>query len=135
MASELLSSITGGGGGFVTEGAVVSTVAAGVTGTLLSLPSVQGKVYRIRSLSTDGGISQAGISLIINGVTIESEEVLADTSPTVATEFFISDIYGPVGIYTGKSYRMIECESFSIEKNAGNTTEDIICTYEIGSYI
>lgn len=137
--SELLSSITGGNGGrFVSEGIVSGILSAGQTGELLSVPKVPNKSYRIRSLYCASTATQAGISLTTDELAIESESILSEAQPTATAEtamFFIGDEYAASTLGNGaRGYKSVNCSSFSIDKNAGNTTEQIIYAYEIGEY-
>ena len=136
--SELLSSVVGGGGsGFQSEGITFQNITSGQTGELISIPEVSGKVYRIFLLATSTPSAQPGISLITNGNTIESEKILIDSSPssTGTSSFGISRIINSTTVTLGRGfYNVVECSSFSIEKNAGNTTEDIDLSYETGEY-
>jgi len=139
--SELLSSVTGGGGsGFNSDGIVYTSIATGQTGSLISLPEVSGKVYRIFLLATGTSSQQTGISLITNGVTIESEKTLVDnTSPSadIEIEFGVFRNYtaSTSTTPTRRMYDIVECASFEVTKNPGNTTQAIDLSYEIGSYL
>lgn len=140
MADILLSTVAGsGGGGFQSEGSIYESLAIGQTGSLISLPEVSGKVYRITLLATSTNDNQLGISLITNGNTIESEKALVDSqSPNGG----VVGAFGVVGYYYSvtdttnvrKLYSMVECSSFEITKNAGNTGVAIDLVYEVGSY-
>lgn len=130
----------GGGGGFqLSEGITYTEIAAGVTGVIFSRPEVEGKVYRIVLLASSTTSTQVGISLVASGITLADEETLMDnTAPAAAGG-------GSLGVFrnytkdnTSNSlsmYDVIECKSFELIKNAGNTLEPIDITYELGEYV
>lgn len=138
MADILLSVINDTvGGGFKSDGIVYTSLASGQTGSLLSLPEVQGKVYRVFLLTTGTSVAQAGISFICDSVTIEDQKTLADNSDPSASsssEFGIVRNYFFDTTTNRRIYNVIECLSFEITKNAGNTTTAIDVSYELGSY-
>ena len=141
MADVALTKIAGEGGLFCPTGGIVSDVLpSGQTGLLLSLPEVLGKYYKITSLSVGNSISsQAGISLIVNGETIEDEKTLDDQEPNVITPsssaFLVSQLYSNSSIGASRFYKEIYCTSFSVLKNAGNTAQPIAYVFEIGEKI
>ena len=123
-------------GGFTSEGITEGVIAVGNTGTLLDVPEVNGKTFKLFLLQVAGATGQTGISLIINGVTIENQGTLEDPedNPLTGIEFsvnraFSSDI--SLG-FKRKLYTEITCTSFSVVKNAGNTTQEIAYAYETG---
>ena len=135
--SALLSSIAGGGGaGFKISALVKGTILAGATGTLLSLPEVENTFYRLVFLSLTAASTQAGITLTSDGAALESVGILVGTSASTqsAGVFNVRRNLTATDLYTG-TYDVIECKSFSIDKNAGNTAETIYYAYEVGSYI
>jgi hypothetical protein len=131
-----LSDFEGGGGVFVPTGGMISDeLTAGQTGLLISAPEVDNTVYKLQALLCDANATQAGISLIIDNVTIEDESILLDTSPTTGPaggRFLISDSYGSTTAAAVRLYRNIICSSFSVVKNTGNTTQNIDIIYQVG---
>jgi hypothetical protein len=135
--SALLSSIaSGGGAGFKISALVKGTIPAGATGTLLSLPEVENTFYRLVFLSINAASTQAGITLTSDGAALESVGVLVGTSVSTqpAGLFNVRRNFSGIESFIG-TYDIIECKSFSIDKNAGNTAQDIYYAYEVGSYI
>ena len=138
MASKLLSSITGGGGVFTPSALVSDRLAVGLTGTLLSVAEVGGVTYKINHLLAGTAAAQGGISLIVDGVTLHSAVSLAGANGSAeasTTAFAVANSLGTsaLSISYARIYRSITCKSFSILKNAGNTTEAIDYAYEVGS--
>ena len=135
--SALLSSIAGGGGaGFKISALIKGSIPVGTTGTLLSLPEVANTTYRLVFLSLNAASTQAGITLTSDGVVLESIAILVGTSAQTQTagNFNVRRNFSGTESFLG-TYDSIECESFSIDKNAGNTAQIIFYTYEVGSYI
>lgn len=142
MADVALSSVAGGGNNFRTDGITVQSLSG--TGVLYNQPAVQGKVFRIFLLCTQTASEQSGISLIIDGQTIESEGNLVNGSGVVnlSTGDFgvwrnFTNGQATSSLYTGytRMYDVIECESFSIEKNTGGVANAINLSYETGELI
>lgn len=126
--------------GFQTDGAQSEILALGQTGELIRLPEVLNKVYRIKLLCTKSAITQSGISLETNGEIIQAASILSDSQPMAApgsNSFAVSQSH-PVAINaateTANVYDVIECKSFAVIKDAGNTAQDIAIAYEIGEY-
>ena len=118
---------------------VSGTLGSGQTGTLLSVPEVDGIVYKITfiaSVSSSGAIPNT--SLIIDGAVISSGNLLgSSTSGGVATQntYAVSNRFSlPNAIDSGvRYYREIYCKSFSL--NASTATGlGIDYAYEIGSF-
>ncbi len=130
--------VTSGGGYFFPSGGIQGErITSGQTGVLFSAPEATGVVYKITSLACSASVAQAGISLIVNGVTIEDEKQLFDITPTAGStspSFSVSETIGNVsgGL---RVYKNIECTSFSVVKNAGNTPQSIDIIYQIGEII
>lgn len=129
MTIELAGS---SGGLFRSEGITTATISSGVTGILLDVPEQPGKVFRLFRLSCSSTSPQVGISLITDQGTLEDEQQLSDNNPvsTAVGEFAVSR--GQDGALALGVYNIIDCKSFQITKNAGNTTQDIIYAYETG---
>ncbi len=133
--------IGGSGSMFVPEELKSDEITAGQTGLLLSEPEVSGKVYKITRVHTGGNDEQAGMSLIIDGVTVFNEKNLMDVTPTtnsmqatgdsfgVSQDFTVSNLVSGVRVINE-----IYCSSFSLIKNTGNTTEGIDYAYQVGSF-
>jgi len=141
MPSLLLKDVEGSGGSggsyFVPESVVRSPINSGNTGTFLSLPEVEGKVYKIKYLITASSGSQAGISLIVDGVTIVDELVLYSFSlagPGSSGSFYIGVAYSGGIERVNQRIDPFYCKSLSILKNAGNTTRPLEFIYEVGSF-
>ncbi len=129
-----------GSGMFTPEALVSNRIAIG-TGVLLSVPEVSGKVYKITVLTTNSSAEQAGMSLIIDGVTMFDEETLMDSTPTAGSMQALGASFGVASSYnttnTITAARMIKeiyCTSFSLIKNSGNTAESIDYAYQVGSF-
>lgn len=105
-------------------------ISAGVTGTLINPTAPVGSVIRLVVLHTNTAGTQSGISLIRDGVTIETTKTLADNTPSGdLTTFSVARNSNVPGVYD-----VVECESFEVIKDAGNTLQDIIVVYEVGKY-
>ena len=115
-------------------------LASGQTGTLLSVPEVDDTVYKITYIVTAFSGIINNMSLIIDGVTLESGSILG-TSPgnggitntdrfAVCNRFSLNNSTGSTGV---RYYKEIYCKSFSLTASA-STTAPIDYAYEIGSY-
>jgi len=136
MADIPLTQVAGDKTYFVSEGISSGTITLGQTGNLLSVAESGSKVYRI-FLLTSLVSGQVGISLTVNGTVIESEKELVHANSADSTQFavirnFVNISSPSAGL---KVYDVIECTSFSVDKNAGNTGRDIVYAYEIGEYV
>ena len=135
--SELLNSVAGGGGaGFKISALVKGSMLSGATGTLLSLAEVANTTYRLVYLALGAANSQGGITLTSDGVVLESIATLVGPSVNTLTvgNFIVRrNVLGSDSSIG--SYDSIECKSFSVVKNAGNTASTIYYAYEVGSYI
>lgn len=137
-----LSALSGGGGMFTIESQVSNRITVGQTGTLLSVPEVSGKAYKITCLATQSNSVQAGMSLVIDGVTVFDEQSIMDQTPSSSDMSSLGDSFGVSAVYANTSnttigtriLREIYCTSFSLIKNAGNTSETIDYVYQIGSF-
>ena len=136
-----LSALSGGGGMFTIESQVSNRITVGQTGTLLSVPEVSGKAYKITCLATQSNSVQAGMSLVIDGVTVFDEQSIMDQTPSSNDMSALGGSFGVSAVYsttnttvTIRILREIYCTSFSLIKNAGNTTENIDYVYQIGSF-
>lgn len=130
-----ISDLGGGGYFFPSGGLVGERIASGQTGVLISAPEVSGVVYKITGLSCTGTGTQDGITLIADGVAIEDEQKLDDTSPTPGANisgFGVSETFGPTSTAAYSVYRNITCKSFSVVKNTGNTIRMIDIIYQVG---
>jgi len=135
MADIPLTQVAGDKTYFVSEGIVIDTISSGQTGNLLTVAESGNKVYRIFKLTTTSAAVQPGISLTTNGSIIESESILytGDADITQSGTFAVSrNAFSATALNT---YDVVECSSFSIDKNAGNTAQNIVLAYEIGEYI
>ncbi len=125
---------------FVIESLVSDEIVTGQTGVLLSAPEVSGKVYKITRLHTGGNNEQAGVSLIIDGVTVFNEKNLMDVTPVEGSmqatgdSFGVSQNFTVTNLVSGvRVINEIYCTSFSLIKNNGNTAEVIDYAYQVGS--
>lgn len=115
------------------EGITEDIIASGQTGQLLSVTAPQGKVVRFIYILSGTTTEQDGISLVNDGVTLESEQILAASNGSTSSgaRFGVSFHFGSPN---SRLYPQIEGESIQISKNAGNTTQSIRYAYETGSY-
>ena len=107
------------------------TINAGSSGLLLTL-NTPGKRTRLETLIVaDNNLSQAGISVVVDGVTVINEKTLARRNAIQTTHFFISsrdgsgftvdDQIGGVTSFTGNT--------ISILKNGATTGVDIAYSF------
>ena len=131
-----LSDFEGGGGYFFPSGGMQGErLASGQTGVLFSAPEVSGVVYKITSLLVPANTGQPGISLIADGVTIEENSTLWDSTPTASPDidrFAVCSTFSASQNLAYRFYESIICSSFSVLKNAGNTTGFVDIIYQIG---
>ena len=116
-----------GGDYFSIEAKVLGSAVTSV-GTLISLPEVEGKLYRIEGLYNNGNASQttSNITFIVDGVTLLDNETIR--GPGGANTLRKNDLGGNI-------FDTITCKSFSIIGNAGIVGRpSIICSYLVGSF-
>ena len=71
MASELLSSVTGGGGGFTTKFASGGLqVSTGATGTYITITPPSGQKVRLTLLTASAGVTTNLITVAVGGVDV-----------------------------------------------------------------
>jgi hypothetical protein len=136
MASELLSSTVGGGGAWRIESLVTTSIAAGVTGTILDITAPAGKLIRLTVLVCSSTSSQAGISLFVDAINVAgpSTRTLADSTPTSGFAVQANGSSFSNASLSGAILNTVIGENIQVTKNAGNTTEIITVAYEIGEY-
>lgn len=122
-----LSSFEGGGGYFSIESRVDVGSISLSAGTLLSVPAVEGKVYRLFYLANSGTAAQltTNITLNIDGNAIYTDESLG--GPTGVNSVIKNTI-------AGNAFDAIFCKSFSIVGEAGVSGRPLFVGYEIGSF-
>ena len=133
--SKVLNSIVGDSSDFSTRAIGGGTIAAGVTGTILTLTPPTGQRVRFTHLSTTAGVSQAGISVLFAAESVISEDVINGGAPnagsiSVGSFQEYAAAAPPSGNYlfwTGKAD-----EALTVVKNAGNTAQIIYYGYEFG---
>lgn len=135
MADKTLSSLAGGGGlGLRITELVKGTIASGVTGDILVATAPNNNsVVRLFLLACSTTISQSGISVIVDGNTLEDQKVLIENSGnTSLTNFGVTrgSANATLSHNLGR-YSTISGKSITINKNAGNTTQAINYAYEI----
>ncbi len=125
-----------GGGYFTPESVVYSPISSGSTGTLLSLPEVEGKVYKIKYLITSASTTQTGISLIADGETVVDQNALYgfNVAPGASGSFYIGSAYDGDIERVNQRIDPFYCKSLSILKNAGTTARALEFRYEVGSF-
>jgi hypothetical protein len=111
------------------------TIAAGASGTILTDTAPSGKSFIIKFLLTDTGLIESGLSLIIDGVTLFSNNGLLSTSPSTATGstpvFGISTFYENTLLGTAASVlKEVHATTFSVVKDAGSTVNSIDYSYQ-----
>jgi hypothetical protein len=138
--SELLSSITGGGDGFAVRLASSGFIAAGVTGTILTITPPAGQKVRLTALSQEAAYEQAGISIFFDAEEVISEARLRSAAPegtngatkdfSVGPYFDWAGTLPPVSNFQHLTGR--QDEVLTIVKNAGNTIQNIYYGYQLG---
>lgn len=123
----------GGGGIFCAETVVTQTIAAGVTGDLVTIGAA-GKITRLTGLYVDNtSASQPGISVDVDGAEVYSPQDLSDATPAGGSGFFVSEMYGHNNLTLHDISSKFLCGEFiTVKKDAGNTTQPIKYIYETG---
>ncbi len=134
MASKLLSSVTGGGI-FRAESFVFDqAIASGQTGDLVTIGTT-GKISKLTYLSNSvsSGAGQSGISIVVDGVSVITEQVLSDLDAATSSEFVIMN-GNASGNANGSIGNILDIvgEFIVINKNAGNTTFELKYSYVTG---
>lgn len=134
--SELLSTVTGAGKAFRIEDRVAGSIAAGVTGDILTL-NVPGKLIRLYALGCSTTVEQAGMSLTRDGFLLADQLKLIDTTPTNSGVLAFGVNRSPAQISASRAgvfFYEVTGETIVLNKNAGNTTEIIDYAYEVGVF-
>lgn len=134
MADKSLRSLVGGDLGLKIASRVSGSIPSGVTGNILtaSVPN-NSSLLRLRVLYASG--EQTGITLSADGANLYSAETFNQTTATDPTHCFVHfrppapNATGPE--LTGKSMPEVLCKTFTLSKNAGNTTRVFTYYYEI----
>ena len=135
--SELLSSVVGGGGGFITRFAGSGSIASGTAaGTLLTLTPPSGQKVRLTHLSTGSAtLAQVGITVSFDAVDVVSAGNVHGEDPAPGS-FSVGSYYPYAGAeppagnhlwFTGKANEVL-----TIVKNAGATNRKLFYGYEYG---
>ena len=138
MVDKTLRQLNGGGGSWRTDGITNGALAAGQTGTLLTITAPAGKIVKLFSFISNTASQQGGISLVREGVTLENEQTVASLSGNTGGSVFA---VSRVGITDSQAtsarglYFEVEGDTITISKNAGNTTSALGYAYETGRYI
>ena len=136
--SELLSTIVESGGDFITRSVGGSSIANGVTGTILTLTPPSGQRVKLTHLSTTAAAgAQVGISVIIGGVSVVSVLSVDGGSPQAPGSRFSVGSFQAYGVGNPPSGNHLQFtgkidEVLTIEKNAGATTTTLYYGYEYG---
>lgn len=113
----------------------VIVIASGVTGDIATINAPAGKRVRLVFITTGTTVTQAGISIIRDGVTVIDEKILEETVPNGNGDFYItqSAVSSSSGLQQVQGILSpVTGEQIIIRKNAGNTTESIDYNFEIG---
>ena len=126
--SELLSSITGGSGGFVSKfisGELL--VSSGASGTIITLTPPAGQRVLLTRLGASA--DESGITLAINGDNVVSSLTLAGEGTAVGVGEFIIGAYG-----TGSEPPILgkTDEAITVIKDTGTTANNISYNYQFG---
>jgi hypothetical protein len=127
--------ITVKGNLFQAETAVINqTITSGQTGELVVIGTA-GKITKLTLLTCASSISQAGISVVVDANTVISG-TLSDSTPEASAGFYVADGLGTSNI-TQSAGGLVDVigEFITIQKDTGNTTEDILYSYITGDTI
>ncbi len=131
--SELLSSITGGGGGgFTTKTiGVYSSVGAGASGQLILLTPPSGQKVMLTTLSVSGSIQEPLITVNVGGVPVISGGTLDDADLSAGIGSFS---VGPRAGGQGDQPVLIGGfnEAIEVVKDSGNTVATVFYSYRFG---
>lgn len=135
--SELLSSITGGGGGF--KPSFISgqiSLSSGASGDIITITPPSGKAVNLTGLATSVNTAESGVSLTVGGVTIVNGLDLAGGTTGVG-EFQVAQTSnaGTTTSSVGSTQDILGAidEVIIVKKDTGNTTQTILYSYEYGS--
>jgi hypothetical protein len=135
MADVPLSEVAGGLNAFGIVDQVTGNISIGVSGDILTItaPDPLKQYVNLYLLICAGTSSQAGISLIRDGITIKSEAELDDNGAAAPANFRVDRSYASSTDATNRRaiLREVKGRSITINKNAGNTLQTITYAYEI----
>lgn len=134
LDNGLYANHANGGGGVqqITAFEFNQTIASGVTGDILTLNAPAEMLIKLTALSCTASSNQGGISIINDGYTVIDQKVLSDETPATQTAFYISSGVGLNSVNSSNgSISDIIGASIVINKNAGNTTQNIIYSYQV----
>lgn len=129
--SELLSSVSGGGGIFVANSVNVGQIPVSSSGDILVIPSVPGKINLLSYLIADTG-PESGITITCGSRVVVSSLDLEDGSaaPTTLSSSFV---IGPntSGASNVQYIASLPGEEIKITKDTGSTGTTIEYCYQV----
>jgi hypothetical protein len=103
------------------------------SGVLLTRTALPDQYFKITSLTASSSVTEAGVTLTINGVDVFLNKDLADATPfaTPTTNAFgVSQNYGPPNTLGINVLKEIYCTSFTLTKVVGTTVQTVYYAYE-----
>ena len=127
--SELLSSVTGGGGGFITKYASPNiSVASGSTGTFATLTPPQGQKVKLTGLVSAASSHTIGTTVTIGGVDVVNDEKLTSSDGVLIVDGMSVGYANPIQNYiTGDVNEVIE-----LKASGGALQTGVYYSYQFG---